>query len=123
VKRINGPDNIAYGLIIRHAEGRYYVFNVRDDGHFRFSLWQGSEWISIIDWTQTLSINSGETNHLEVIVRDSVFEFYINGVLVGDAVDEEINAGDNGLSAIVLSNPETAELEFDNFILLSDNPR
>ena len=123
VRRLNGPPNIAYGLIIRHSEGSYYVFNARDDGYFRFSLWEGSEWVTIIDWTETLSIRSGETNHLEVIARDTEFEFYINDVYVGDAADEAISAGDNGLSAIVLANPEIALLEFDNFMLLSDNPR
>ncbi|TFG72859.1 MAG: serine/threonine protein kinase, partial [Anaerolineales bacterium] len=75
-RRLSGPLNIAYGLIIRHNEGRYYVFNTRDDGYFRFSLWQGYEWITIIDWTETLSIRPGEMNKLEVITRGPVFEFY-----------------------------------------------
>ena len=123
VKRRNGPLNIAYGLIIRHSEGRYYVFNARDDGYFRFSLWQGSEWVTIVDWTETQSIIAGEVNRLTVIAEDSLFEFYINDKYVGEAIDQEILAGDNGLSVIVLANPETAILEFDNFLLFTDNPR
>ncbi len=123
IRRLSGPPNIAYGLIIRHTEGMYYVFSARDDGYFRFSLWQGYDWITIIDWTETLSIRSGEINHLEVIAKDSVFEFYINGIFIAEAVDQEIPAGDNGLSTIVLSNPEITTLEFDNFVLFSDNAR
>jgi serine/threonine protein kinase len=123
IRRLNGPLNIAYGLIIRHNEGIYYVFNVRDDGFFRFSLWQGAEWITIIDWTETLSIHSGDFNHLEVSTKGPVFEFYINDTFVAEAEDQEITAGDNGLSAIVLTNAEITTLEFDNFILFSENPR
>lgn len=121
VTRQNGPLNIAYGLIVRHNEGRYYVFNARDDGYFRFSLWQGTEWISIIDWTQTLAIQAGETNHLEVRARGTDFEFYINETYVGEATDTEISAGDNGLSAIVMANPDLALIAFDNFMLTTEN--
>jgi hypothetical protein len=121
VTRQNGPLNLAYGLIVRHSEGRYYVFNVREDGYFRFSLWEGVQWVTIIDWTQTLAILSGETNHLEVRVKDADFEFYINDTYVGEATDTEIPAGDNGLSAIVMTNPEIALIAFDNFLLSAEN--
>ncbi len=123
IKRLSGPLNIAYGLIIRHNEGRYYVFNARDDGYFRFSLWQGSEWITIIDWTETLSIQSGEINHLEVVTRGPVFEFFINNIFVAEENDSEIPAGENGLSVIMLANPDPAMIEFDNFVLSSHTTR
>ncbi|MDF1513811.1 MAG: protein kinase [Anaerolineae bacterium] len=120
VKRQNGPLNIAYGLILRHDEGRYYVFNVRDDGYYRFSLWQGFEWVTIVDWTEIQAVQSGETNHLEVVAQGSKFEFFVNGAYVGEAENAEIAGGDHGLSAIVLAHPEIAVLEFDNFTLITD---
>ncbi len=39
VQRLSGPESAAYGLVLRHTEGSYYLFSVRDDGYFLLSLW------------------------------------------------------------------------------------
>ncbi len=113
-QRISGPEDAAYGLVFRHSEGSYYLFSVREDKHFRFSLWYGYEWVPIVDWTQTLVIRPGEVNRLSVLAQGSRFVLSINDQVVAEAEDEQLEQGEVGLS-VLITTPGDALFEFDNF--------
>ncbi len=74
VQRLSGPESAAYGLVLRHTEGSYYLFSVRDDGYFLLSLWDGAAWQPIVDWTQTMAVKEGEVNRLNCESRGCRFE-------------------------------------------------
>ncbi len=115
-RRVSGPEKSDYGIVLRHNNGNYYLFSVRDDGYFRFVLWYGFEWVPKIDWTETLVIRPGEVNRLGVVMEDKRFTFYINDVQVADIEDEQLAQGEAGLSAGTLTAGDVV-FEFDNFEL------
>lgn len=118
-RRLSGPETAAYGLIFRQVGGNYYLFSVRDDGYYQFSLWYDYEWRPTIDWTQTEEILAGETNRLSVIGRGEDFEFYINDAFVATAEDDQLIAGETGLSVSTAATDDTAVFIFDNYELRS----
>lgn len=116
-QRVTGPEAAAYGLIFRQTVGNYYLFSVRDDGYYQFSLWYEYEWRPTIDWTQTEEILSGETNRLSVIGRGKSFEFYINDAFIATAENDQLPSGETGLSVSTAATEETAVFIFDNYEL------
>ncbi len=117
VQRISGPESAAYGLVLRHTEGSYYLFSVRDDGYYQFSLWTGIAWQPIVDWTQTTGVNSGAVNSLSVIGQGDRFELYINDEFVDTAEDDVLTSGEAGLSISTAATDGLAVFVFDNFEL------
>ncbi|MGC9348915.1 MAG: serine/threonine protein kinase [Anaerolineae bacterium] len=116
-QRVSGPESAAYGLILRHVEGSYYLFSVRDDGYFQFNLWYGYAWQPLLDWTQTTVVQPGEANRLTVLVQDGEFEFYINDTFVGKAENNQLPEGEVGLSISTAATEGTAVFIFDDFEL------
>ena len=116
-QRVRGPQSAAYGLVLRHTAGSYYLFSVRDDGYYQFSLWAGFGWEPIIDWTQTTSVVAGEVNRLGVLGDGSTFDLYINNTTVATAEDDQLAAGEMGLSISTAATDGLAVFIFDNFEL------
>lgn len=116
-QRLNGPESAAYGLVLRHTMGSYYLFSVRDDGYFLFSLWDGSAWEPIVDWTQTTSVKSGAANRLAAKAEGGRFALYINDLLVHQAEDDQLAEGEAGLSISTAATDGEAVFIFDNFEL------
>ncbi len=116
-QRLSGPETAAYGLILRLTEGRYYLFSVRDDGYYQFSLWLGYAWEPVVDWTRTTLLVSGEANRLAVIVEGDRFEFYINDEFADKAEDDQLPEGEVGLSVSTAATDGDAVFIFDNYEL------
>jgi hypothetical protein len=116
-QRLGGPETAAYGLVFRQRAGNYYLFSIRDDGYYQFSLWYDYEWQPAIDWTQTEEILSGEINRLSVIGRGDTFEFYINDTFVATAENDQLAAGETGLSVSTAATQNEAIFIFDNYEL------
>jgi serine/threonine-protein kinase len=116
-QRVTGPRAAAYGLVFRQAAGNYYLFSVRDDGYYQFSLWYDYEWRPTIDWTQTEEILSGESNRISVIGRGNTFEFYINDAFIATAENDQLSSGETGLSVSTAATDDLAVFVFDNYEL------
>lgn len=117
VQRLSGPESAAYGLVLRHTEGSYYLFSVRDDGYFLLSLWDGAAWQPIVDWTQTMVVMEGKVNRLSARVEGANFELYINDVLVHQAQNDLLLEGEAGLSISTAATNSPAVFLFDNFAI------
>lgn len=116
-QRLSGPVTAAYGMILRHVQGSYYVFNVRDDGYYQFSLWYGYEWLPIIDWTQTAAIRTGDVNRITVRAVGTRFELFINNERIAAVDNDQIDRGEVGLSISTAATDGDAVFVFDNFTL------
>ena len=112
--RQEGPEQAAYGLVLRHTEGSYYLFSVRDDGFFQFSLWTGSSWQPILDWTESTRIHPQEVNTLAVLAKGSRFDLYINDDFVATAQDASLSGGEIGLSVTTPPTEGAAAFVFDD---------
>jgi serine/threonine-protein kinase len=115
-QRLRGPEDASYGLVFRHAAGNYYLFGVRDDGYVRLSLWYDYAWDVIQDWVETPVVRPGAVNRLEVLAQGAQFTLAVNGDTVIEAEDDQLAAGESGLSAMLIT-PGEAVFRFDNFEL------
>ena len=115
---VDGPLDAQYGLILRRVDSTgYYLFLVSDDQRFRFSRRSEDGWTSLVDWTETTAIRSGEVNRLEVVAMGSQFSFYINGQFVGENSDSQFSSGVVAVVVGLIDAGDTSVVEFDNFEL------
>lgn len=118
--RFDSGPNISYGIVMAGDTPGLYVFLVNSLDR-TFSIWvnQNSTWRSIVNWTNSTSINSGSAlNVLKVTKQADRFTFYVNNNLLSDVRDNTFQEGyvgvtvDNGLSG---QPPMSAK--FDNFTI------
>jgi hypothetical protein len=107
-QKVGGPPGCGYGLIIRdqgpevhdgwNQAGRYYVFEVGDQGEL--GIWRREEtrWVEILPWTASEAVRrDGTTNNLLVTSEGSASMFVVNGQLVAKVTDMVLTAGRVGI--------------------------
>lgn len=89
------------------------------DGYYIGTEFYGSsrqEWIQPT-FSQAIHQGVGATNHVRIEVQGTSVRFYVNGVLLVDAVaTNRLPAGYIALSADALEAPETV-IAFDNLVI------
>jgi hypothetical protein len=100
---ISGPLDFGYGVVFRsdtrHSE---YGFLISPDGHWTAYKLVNNQLTHIIDWTVTAHVhqNKGDHNLLTVYVKGAHMNFFVNGMLVGQADDDTFrSSGAIGLTA------------------------
>ncbi len=90
----NSPSS-GYGLTV-HGEKKtgnledygFLIYN-GDDPKYKIVLHKGGSESKVVDWTPSSTIRTGTSpNQLEVRIRDTKMDFYINGQFVTSVVDE-----------------------------------
>jgi hypothetical protein len=119
---IEGAEDNGYGILFRidaNSE-RFYVFKVSSDGYVYAGLCSDSclEQTALVDrdWFSSPAVSQGfgVTNVLRVTAAGSELTFYVNGVEVGRATDETLQAGDIGLWTETFT-PGGLRVAFDNY--------
>jgi len=108
---LGGEKNASYGILFRDSLKGSYGFGMSADGGYISSEWDESLGTpeALIDWTDSSVINKEGKNTLRIITRGSLFEFYINGVMVNSITDETLTEGYVRLYVTKLQ-----EVAFDN---------
>ncbi len=119
---ISGPENAAYGVILRRIDGNYYRFAINDNQKYTFLLLYKDEWIKLIDWTTSSSIRPGQVNKIEVIAEGSHFILQINNQFINDVYDDRLTSGKPGLSISLYNAGDIGVFEFDNFKISTSAP-
>lgn len=117
-KPIGGPDDNAYGLVVRHVDDRnFYRFEISGDGYFAVQVPQGAfGWEFLVDWAESPAIHKGQaTNHLQVECRGSTMIFYANDVELTRVEDDRYGEGDVGLIAGTFYVEAGTHILFDDF--------
>lgn len=115
---VGGPDDNAYGLVIRHRDDRnFYRFEVSSDGFFAVQAPKGAMgWEYLVDWTESAAIHQGrQTNHLKVDCRGSTMVFFVNDVQLAQVDDGRFSKGDIGVIAGTFYVDPGTHIQFDNF--------
>jgi hypothetical protein len=115
---VGGPDDNAYGLVVRHVDDRnFYRFEISGDGFFAVQAPQGNlGWEFLVDWTESSAIHKGrETNHLQVECRGATMIFYANDVELTRVQDDRYSKGDIGLIAGTFYTEAGTRILFDDF--------
>jgi hypothetical protein len=118
-KLISGPLDFGYGVVFRsdtnHSE---YGFLISSDGHWTAYKLVNNQLTHIIDWTATAQVqqNKGAHNLITVYFKGAHMNFFVNGMLVGQADDDTFSSsGTIGLTASAGQN-----IVFANFSVTSD---
>ena len=114
--RTEGPVDSDYGIRFRDDGENYLEFTIADDGTFDVLLWYQQDLDTFYFNQPAPQIRPGESNRLTVRAEGPNFVFYINGVKVGEAIEDLLPAGAFALSTAVNSAAEAA-FQFDNFLI------
>jgi hypothetical protein len=100
---ISGPLDFGYGVVFRSDTHRSeYGFLISSDGHWTAYQLVNNQLTHIIDWTATAQVqqNKGVHNLLTVYIKGAHMNFFINGMLVGQADNDTFSSsGTIGLTA------------------------
>jgi hypothetical protein len=120
VTHVSGSENASYGLLFRleDAENLYY-FCISDVGFYYAGLLENGVWITLIDWTETTTINVNSANTLKVVGNGNEFTFYINDTEVDSLRDSTHSSGTAGLAIELYDAGDQSTFEFDNFTIES----
>ena len=113
-RRLEGPMDGEYGVRFHDDGSNYLEFLISDEGNFTVSLWyeQNLDYYYLDNPTNV--IKPGEVNQLGIIGEGDNYAFFINGLLIGEIVEELLPFGSFAFAAD-LNAPAEMVLEFDNF--------
>jgi hypothetical protein len=117
-KQVSGPDNNAYGVIIRYGieADDFYAFIISGDGYYAFTV-DGANHTDpefLVDWTETSVINKGmQTNRIKISAIGSSMKYYINNQLLGEVQDSRFTTGTIGFIAGTVDEGGV-QIAFDN---------
>jgi serine/threonine protein kinase len=116
---INGTNGY-YGLLCRIQDDRnFYYFVVQSNGSYTIGKYKDGGFQSFFPegWRTSSDIKHGDqANRVKADCYGSVLRLYANGILLGEAADQEFNAGFSGLIAAALDSPQF-EVVFNNFLI------
>lgn len=114
----SGAENASYGLLFRvvDAENLYY-FCISDVGYYYAGLLENGVWTTLIDWTETTTVNVNSPNTLKVVGDGDQFTFYVNGTEVDSLRDSTHQSGSAGLAIELYDAGDQSTFEFDNFTI------
>jgi hypothetical protein len=104
------------GLVFRQQEKSLYYFAIYEETQqYTLSKLIDNQWITIIKPSFTPYIVPQLINHIRVMVKGSLFTFFINGKIVNQVIDKSIYSGRVTIG-IELNQPNDIILvSFDNF--------
>jgi len=96
-----GPEHLPYGLVFRYQDDQnFYAFVVNSLGMYALYLCQNGEYTPLIPFQPSTAIYQGASaNLLQVIVRATSIDLYVNGQLLAAVEDETFTRGGIGLYA------------------------
>lgn len=110
----SGADS--YGLVMRspnYTDGIGYYFGITCGGEYYFLRSNAVDYFTLADWTSDDAILKGtdQENRLGVMLQDDHFSLYINGKLVKELDDGNINAA--GYFGVFINSIEQTHMEID----------
>jgi hypothetical protein len=114
VRQLDGPPEAEYGVRFRDDGENYMEFLVSDRGAFSILIWYEQELDYYYLDNPAPMLTPGAVNRMTVTAEGSAVAFYINGVRVGEIVEDKLPTGAFALSVSV-TGADQASFEFDNF--------
>ena len=110
-----GPNNNSYGVIFRlQDKDNFYRFDITGDGFFLLSKFVNARWLTLVDWTLSPAINTGQAeNALRVSALGPKISVYANGQLLAEVEDDSFRHGDIGFFAGTFNEPGS-HISFDD---------
>ena len=117
VKAVDASRGWSAGLVIRQQGAHYYLYEVNDEGRWRFLRVNGSDVTVLSEWRSHPAIRAGATQFsLMTVARRDGFGLFYDNALVGALSDTALpGAGAVGLAAGTYGGlPGETRVTFDN---------
>ena len=101
-----------YGMMARaqKSDGDYlgYLFGFSCDGHYSLRRWNGSNFVTIVDWTESEFIRkgAGQGNRIGLMADGKKLSLYANGVLLKELSDDIHLSGKFGVFVGSVKTPD-----------------
>jgi hypothetical protein len=108
-RKTGGQPGGGYGLILRaqdpgsldgvNQNGRFYVFEVGDQGDFGIWLRDNDHWVDIVPWSPSNAVKAGTgaANDLTVTASGDRLSFKVNDTEVASQLDAQLHSGSAGV--------------------------
>ena len=103
VQSPNAKGNDHIGIMFRvpdiHNNDKGYLFGINAEGEYYLLLWNSPDMKSMINWTASDTINTGESaqNTVGIMANEGLLSFYINGEKVDEINDNAYLKGGFGI--------------------------
>jgi len=108
-----------YGLLIRAPDpSKGYVLMFSCDGNYRFSSWDGTDFVDLVKWTSSDDIVKGgdKSNRVGIWVEGKKFKIYANGKLQTEVTDDLFKGESRFGLAIASANTVNFKVAFDDLL-------
>lgn len=115
-----GEPTNSYGIVFRYVDERnFYRLDLTGDGLWGVSRRHDDQWISMMELETSPAIRTepGAVNTLRIVGKDKDFVFYSNGIILGNASDNNIPVGRLGLFASTFDGT-TIQVHFDDMTVV-----
>jgi hypothetical protein len=102
VTQVHGPINLLYGIVLRSSgKGNYYLFGIDGNGKWTFAKLTNntSSYLVKPETNAAIKTKLNQANTLEVRAIGSQFDFFVNGIQVGQTSDTTYSTGLIGLTS------------------------
>lgn len=90
-----------YGILFRAANdaSEGYLFGFTCDGQYSLRIWNGDEFLEVVDWTASphIKAGAGNTNRVGVLTDSDSIKLYANGNLLQEVHDDTYEEGHVGV--------------------------
>ena len=116
----NMGDTAAFGLMCRadprnNGDGYYFMISGFDD--FAIFASEGVNWTPLLNWRSTALVSADVNEYLlKAVCYEDRLAFYIDGILVGEVIDDTFSGGFAGFMAVP-GEDESVDVSFDNLTI------
>jgi hypothetical protein len=127
-KKVNGPDNVPYGLVTRIGGNNYqdfYYLLISGNGTWVMGKHSHGSWQKKGKWRKNKIINQGDqsTNRLRLVTKGNAIVGYINGKKVGHFRDPAFKSGKVAVTSM-RGTGDAVAVYFDNVVAkIEDKPQ
>ena len=112
------------GIIFRASptDHSFYFFGINPKGSYLLSMYDGSNWNDLIQFTPSNLIKENQVNHLAVSMQGNQILLMINNSVVNSFEDSQLSTGGAGLGMEITSAGVDATVIFSNFYVRAPKP-
>jgi len=112
---VEGSDDNWHDVMCRRQQGAWYVAGFSADGYVKLGKeFDGAfTWLLDIQASTVVFLGTGATNTVELICDGSTITYRLNGQLIAEVQDSDIDTGDIAL-AVASMDGESSTVAFDN---------
>lgn len=117
------PSYFEYGFLVRVSEeDAFYIITVTSDDSWWASYFDGENWTTLLEWTESPVIDTGSDARIGLFVQGNEFTLFFNDKLVGSVTDDNLSAAEGAIAlagATTADQTDTVTVYFDNLIITS----